>query len=241
MIILPAIDIINGQAVRLEKGDYSKKTVYSENPAQVAKKFADTGAQFLHLVDLDGAKSGRSDNFDTIKEIISQSRLFTELGGGIRTLETVRKYFDAGVSRVILGTAAVTDPDFLDRCLDLYGDKIAVGIDIKDGFVAIRGWTELSNFTCEQFFEKMQKKGVKNIICTDISRDGMLGGTNTELYHRLSEKFSIDITASGGVSTLSDIQLLSKLKIYGAILGKALYTGTLSLTDALSCCKEDKQ
>lgn len=240
MIILPAIDLIGGCAVRLEKGDYNKKTVYSQNPADVARGFAVGGAKYLHLVDLDGAKSGRTDNFDAVKKIVSESGLFTELGGGIRSLETVRRYLDAGVSRVILGTAAVTDEEFLDRCLELYGEKIAVGVDIKDGFVAIRGWTELSEYTCEHFFEKMQKKGVKNIICTDVSRDGMLGGTNIGLYRTLSEKFSIDVTASGGVSALSDIQALLKMNMYGAILGKALYTGALELADALRLCEEAK-
>lgn len=239
MIILPAIDIIGGCAVRLEKGDYSKKTVYSQNPADVARGFAEKGAKYLHLVDLDGARSGRTDNFDTVKKIVSESGLFTELGGGIRSLDTVKKYFEAGISRVILGTAAVTDEDFLDRCLERYGDKIAVGVDIRDGFVAIHGWTELSEYTCERFFEKMQKKGVKNIICTDVSRDGMLGGANTELYRKLSQEYSIDITASGGVSTLSDINALLKMNMYGAILGKALYTGALELSDALRLCGEE--
>ncbi len=238
MIILPAIDIIGGCAVRLEKGDYSKKTVYSQTPSDVACGFAKQGARYLHLVDLDGAKSGKTDNFDTVKKIVSESGLFTELGGGIRSLDTVKKYFDAGISRVILGTAAVTDEDFLDRCLELYGEKIAVGVDIKDGFVAIHGWTELSGYTCDCFFEKMQNKGVKNIICTDVSRDGMLGGANTELYRRLSQKYSIDITASGGVSSLSDINALLEMDMYGAILGKALYTGALELSDALRLCGE---
>ncbi len=239
MIILPAIDIIEGKAVRLEKGDYGKKTVYSADPADVALRFASAGAQYLHLVDLDGAKSGMTDNFDTVKKIISKSRMFTELGGGIRRLETVERYFDAGVSRVILGTAAVTDPDFLDRCLDLYGEKIAVGVDIKDGCVAIHGWTEVSDYTCDSFFEKMSKKGVKNIICTDISRDGMMEGANIAMYRDLSEKFSIDITASGGVCSISDISQLLEMDIYGAILGKALYTGALELSDVLRLCGED--
>lgn len=241
MVILPAIDIISGCAVRLEKGDYSKKTVYSQNPSDIACGFAKQGARYLHLVDLDGAKSGRTDNFDTVKKIVSESGLFTELGGGIRSLETVKKYFDAGISRVILGTAAVTDENFLDRCLELYGEKIAVGVDIRDGFVAIHGWTELSGYTCDSFFEKMQNKGVKNIICTDVLRDGMLGGANTGLYRRLSQKYSIDITASGGISSLSDINALLRMDMYGAILGKALYTGALELSDALRLCGEAMQ
>lgn len=240
MIILPAIDIIGGCAVRLEKGDYNKKTVYSDAPWDVAVSFAKAGAEHIHLVDLDGAKSGKTDNFKTVEKIVSESGLSAELGGGIRTLDTVKRYFDAGVCRVILGTAAVTDEKFLDNCLELYGDRIAVGVDIKDGFVAIHGWTELSKYTCSQFFEKMQKKGVSNIICTDVSRDGMLGGTNTELYSELSRRFSIDITASGGVSSLDDIKKLLDMNMYGAILGKALYTGALDLKAALELAGEDR-
>lgn len=234
MILLPAIDLIGGCAVRLQKGDYNKKTVYSEHPAAVAQEFAAAGATHLHLVDLDGAKSGNTDNFDTVKDIINESGLIAEIGGGIRRADTIEKYLNAGVKRVILGTAAVTDEDFLRQALSQYGDQIAVGVDIKDGMVAIRGWTEVSAYTCAQFFEKMQALGVKNIICTDISKDGMLGGTNLPLYRDLAGAFSVDITASGGVSSLEDIVALKQIGLYGAILGKALYTGALSLPQALA-------
>lgn len=233
MIILPAIDLIDGCAVRLQKGEYDKKTVYSEHPWEVAVSFKNAGAEYLHLVDLDGALSGKTDNFKTVEKIISESDLFTEVGGGIRDTDTVKRYLDAGVSRIILGTAAVKDPEFLDECLSLYGEKIAVGVDIKDGFVAIKGWTELSEYSCEDFFELMQKKGVKNVICTDISKDGMMGGTNLEMYRALQSRFALDITASGGVSTLSDVRALSDMDMYGAIVGKALYTGGIDLKKAL--------
>ena len=237
MIILPAIDIIDGKAVRLQKGDYAKKTVYADDPAKVAAGFAEKGARYLHLVDLDGAKSGNTDNFSTVRRIVEKSGLFTELGGGVRDMATVEKYLAAGVSRVIIGTAAVTDEAFLQNALDRYGEKIAVGVDIKDGFVAIRGWTELSAYSCEAFFEKMQAAGVKNVICTDVSRDGMLGGANVELYKSLHSRFSVDVTASGGVSSLEDVLALKALGMYGAILGKALYTGNVDLSEVLEAVR----
>lgn len=237
MIILPAIDIIGGKAVRLQKGDYSKVTVYGDDPAAIARGFAKAGAEYIHIVDLDGAKSGKTDNFSAVSRIVRESGLFAELGGGVRDMETVERYLGAGVSRVIIGTAAVTDEPFLTAALEKYGEKIAVGVDIKDGYVAIRGWTELSDYTCEAFFDRMQRAGVKNIICTDVSRDGMLRGANRELYRSLSERFSVDVTASGGVSSLDDVRALAKMGLYGAILGKALYAGALDLKDALEAVK----
>lgn len=238
MIILPAIDLLGGKAVRLQKGDYDKKTVYSDNPESVALSFKDKGADYIHLVDLDGAKSGHTDNFDTVAKIVEKSGLFAEVGGGIRSLDTVARYLDTGVSRVIIGTAAVKDPSFLNACLEKYGDKIAVGVDIKDGFVAVHGWTDVSDLECDTFFERMQNLGVKNLICTDISKDGMMQGTNLELYRSLSKKFTVDITASGGVSSLDDIRALRDMDVYGAILGKALYTGAVDLADAVKECKK---
>ena len=229
MNIFPAIDLIGGQAVRLEKGDYDKKTVFNSDPVSVAVGFKNDGAEYLHLVDLDGAKSGKTDNFDVIREIVNKSGLKVEIGGGIRNMETVKKYLDTGVMRVIIGTAAITNPEFLDKALEKYGEKIAVGVDIKDGKVAIHGWTEVSQFTCEEFLAQMQTKGVKTVICTDISKDGMMSGTNLELYKSLSEKFTMDITASGGVSTLNDVKTLNDMNMYGAILGKALYVGGIDL------------
>ena len=238
MKIFPAIDLIGAQAVRLVKGDYNQKTVYNSDPIEVAKSFYSKGAEYLHLVDLDGAKSGNTDNFEVIRQIVNESGLKVEVGGGIRNMQTVEKYLSAGVFRVIIGTAAITDPDFLDEALEKYGEKIAVGVDIKDGFVATHGWTEVSDVSCEEFVAKMQQKGVKTIICTDISKDGMMSGTNIELYRSLSERFSIDITASGGVSTLEDVETLNDMNMYGAILGKALYTGAIDLEKAIEITKE---
>lgn len=238
MKIFPAIDLIGAQAVRLVKGDYNQKTVYNSDPIEVAKSFYSKGAEYLHLVDLDGAKSGNTDNFEVIRQIVMRSGLKVEVGGGIRNMQTVEKYLSAGVFRVIIGTAAITDPDFLDEALEKYGEKIAVGVDIKDGFVATHGWTEVSDVSCEEFVQKMQQKGVKTIICTDISKDGMMSGTNIELYRSLSERFSIDITASGGVSTLKDVETLNDMNMYGAILGKALYTGAIDLEKAIEITKE---
>lgn len=237
MKIFPAIDLYGGKAVRLFKGDYSKMTVYSENPLEVARDFEQKGAEFIHLVDLEGAKDGTTPNFETIKSIAENTRLFTEIGGGIRSMETVEKYLGAGVDRVILGTAAVENQDFLKAAVNKYGEKIAVGVDIKDGFVAVKGWTEASGYSCFDFCEKMRETGVKTLICTDISKDGAMQGTNRELYRELAEKFDIDIVASGGVSTLDDIKALKKLGLYGAIIGKAYYIGAIDLKEALEAAK----
>ena len=237
MELFPAIDLIGGCAVRLVKGDYAQKTVYSENPAEVAKSFAAAGAKYLHVVDLEGAKDGGTPNLDTIRNIVEQGGLLVEVGGGIRSEEVIKKYLDAGVFRVILGTAAVQNPGFLEEMVQKYGEKIAVGVDIKDGMVAIKGWTEVSQESCFDFCEKLQKIGVKTIICTDISKDGLLSGTNLELYKELSEKFSVDIVASGGVTTLDDVKKLADMGMYGAILGKALYTGNIDLKAAVELTK----
>ena len=237
MELFPAIDLIGGCAVRLVKGDYAQKTVYSENPAEVAKSFAAAGAKYLHVVDLEGAKDGGTPNLETIKNIVEQGGLLVEVGGGIRSEEVIKKYLDAGVFRVILGTAAVQNPAFLEEMVQKYGEKIAVGVDIKDGMVAIKGWTEVSQESCFDFCEKLQKIGVKTIICTDISKDGLLSGTNLELYKELSEKFSVDIVASGGVTTLDDVKKLADMGMYGAILGKALYTGNIDLKAAVELVK----
>lgn len=233
MYIYPAIDLYDGKAVRLYKGDYAQMTVYSENPAEVAKDFAAAGASHIHLVDLEGAKKGSPANLETISKIIEAANLFVEVGGGIRSLETVEQYLAIGVDRVILGTAAVTDPEFLEAALARYGEKIAVGVDLKDGYVAIKGWTETSGLTAEAFFAKMEALGVKTVICTDISRDGAMKGTNRELYRELSSKFAIDLIASGGVSTLEDVQALAEMNLHGAIIGKAYYIGAIDLKTAI--------
>ncbi len=238
MELFPAIDLIGGCAVRLVKGDYAQKTVYSENPGEGARSFAAAGAKYLHVVDLEGAKDGGTPNLETIRNIVETGGLLVEVGGGIRSEEVIQKYLDAGVFRVILGTAAVQNPAFLEEMVQKYGEKIAVGVDIKDGMVAIKGWTEVSSESCFDFCEKLQKIDVKTIICTDISKDGLLSGTNLELYKELSEKFSVDIVASGGVTTLDDVKKLADMGLYGAILGKTLYTGNIDLKDAVELTKE---
>ena len=237
MIIFPAIDLYEGQAVRLFKGDYAQKTVYSNDPAAVALDFKKCGATHIHLVDLEGAKSGETPNFDTVCKIKKQSGLFCEIGGGIRDMKTVEKYVQSGLDRVILGTAAVENTDFVKKAVERFGDKIAVGIDIKDGLVAINGWTEKSRLNAFDFCESMQKIGVKTVICTDISKDGAMIGTNRELYQKLSNRFSINIVASGGVSTIDDISALRNMNLYGAIIGKAYYTGAIDLKRAIEVAK----
>ena len=233
MLIYPAIDLYQGKAVRLYKGDYSQMTVYSHDPAAIAEKFAQAGATHMHIVDLEGAKNGTTPNFETILEIKRRGGLFCEVGGGIRSMETIERYVSAGIDRVILGTAAVTQPGFLEEAAKAYGSKIAVGMDLKDGYVAIKGWTEQSALTPWEFCEKLQKIGIETIICTDISRDGAMKGTNHDLYRELMDRFSMNIIASGGVSTLEDVEKLAKAKLYGAIIGKAYYTGAIDLARAI--------
>lgn len=234
MILFPAIDLIDGKAVRLTKGDYAQMTVYSDDPVAVAKSFEAAGATHLHVVDLQGARDAGTPNFKTVEAIIQNTSLCVEIGGGIRDMQTVEKYLNAGAFRVILGTAALTDPDFLMQAVQAYGDQIAVGADLRDGMVATHGWLETSHVSGYEFIENMQRIGVKVIICTDISKDGVLGGTNRELYQSLQEKFpDMMFTASGGISDIETVRRLSSMNMYGAILGKALYTGALDLGHAL--------
>lgn len=237
MLIFPAIDLYEGKAVRLLRGEYDKMTVYSDDPPSLARDFAASGATCIHLVDLEGARDGNTPNIETIKKIISASGLFAEVGGGIRNMETVDKYLSAGASRVILGTAAVKDRDFLVSAVKKYGERIAVGIDVKDGKVAIKGWTETADLTLEDFCRDVESIGVKTVICTDISKDGAMQGANHELYRSLSASFGLDIVASGGVSSIDDIKRLTELGIYGAIIGKAYYTGAISLSEAIEVAK----
>lgn len=237
MLIFPAIDIVGGKAVRLYKGDYSQMTVYSDEPVLVAKDFEKAGATWIHLVDLEGAKSGETPNLATICRIVSETNLSVEVGGGIRNMKTVSTYLENGVSRVILGTAAVKDPEFLRNALEKYGDKIAVGVDLKDGKVAIKGWTEVSAEDAFDFCSKMQSLGVHTIICTDISKDGAMQGTNLSLYRELSERFDLQIIASGGVSSMRDVESLASMKLYGAIIGKAYYTKAIDLEKAIEVSK----
>lgn len=237
MKIFPAIDLYEGKAVRLLRGDYNNITVYSENPLETATEFERLGATELHTVDLEGARDGGTPNIEIIKSIVQNTSLNVEVGGGIRSEDTVKAYLDAGVKRVILGTAAVTDERFLKETVSLYGEKIAVGADIKDGKVAIKGWLEKSEYGTFEFFEKLEKTGVSTVICTDVSKDGALQGTNRALYKELSKKFNVNIIASGGVSSLDDIKALNGMNLYGAIIGKAYYTGAIKIDEALEVVK----
>lgn len=233
MYIFPAIDLYEGKAVRLFKGDYNQMTVYSDMPWLIARDFKAAGASHIHLVDLEGARDGSTPNLEIIKKIRKETDIFVEVGGGIRSMDTVRTYLESGVDRVILGTAAVTNEAFVKEACAEYGERIAVGADIKDGKIAIKGWTEKSELDAMEFCEKMQMIGVRTVICTDISKDGAMMGTNHELYRAMSEKLSMQIIASGGVSSIDDVKRLASLGIYGAIIGKAYYTGAIDLKEAI--------
>lgn len=237
MEIYPAIDLYGGKAVRLFKGDYDRMTVYSDHPTEIAEAFRAAGAKRMHVVDLEGAKAGSPMNLQTIAELVKAFAGFVEMGGGIRSMQTLEDVFSVGVDRVILGTAAVEDEAFLTRALETYGEKIAVGVDLKDGFVAIKGWTERSALSADSFFAKMQRMGISTVICTDISRDGAMQGTNRALYRALSQKYSIDLIASGGVSTMEDVQALAAMQLHGAIIGKAYYIGAIDLKQAIEVAK----
>ena len=229
MQIFPAIDLSGGQVVRLYQGDYDQMTVYGADPCAVARDFIAAGAKYLHVVDLDGAKDGTLENFESIAAIAKQGGLYIEVGGGIRTEERIQQYLDLGVGRCILGTIAVKDFDFTARMAQKYGGKIAVGVDARDGYVAINGWKELSEETGIEFCKRLRDAGVKTVIYTDISRDGAEKGTNLELYRELAKIEGLDITASGGVSSLEELKELQAIGTHAAILGKALYTGRLDL------------
>jgi phosphoribosylformimino-5-aminoimidazole carboxamide ribotide isomerase len=237
MKIFPAIDLFDKKAVRLFKGDYANMTVYSDNPVEIAIDFKNSGAEYMHVVDLEGAKTGETPNIEVIKELINATDMFVEVGGGIRSMEVVDRYISAGVNRVILGTSAVTDQNFLISAIEKYGDKIAVGVDIKDGMVAIKGWTEKSALDGFEFCKKMQDLGVKTIICTDISKDGAMQGANHQLYKRLKNELSINVIASGGVSSIDDINRLKDIDFYGAIIGKAYYIKAIDLKEAIQVAK----
>lgn len=237
MKIFPAIDIIGGKAVRLYKGDYDLMTVYNDNPVKVAKDFVKAGAEYIHIVDLEGARDGMTHNIDIVTQIKKKSGAFCEIGGGIRSMQTVEEYLNSGIDRVIIGTSALKDELFLKELLRVYPENVAVGVDIKDGFVAVKGWLEKSETDAFDFCRKMTAMGVRNLICTDISKDGAMQGTNTELYKQLSEEFDVEITASGGVSSLEDIRKLKEMGIYAAIIGKAYYTGDINLSEAIEVAK----
>ena len=233
MILFPAIDLYDHKAVRLFKGDYEQMTVYSDDPASIAEDFLKCGASHIHLVDLEGAKSGETPNLQDVLEIKKRTGAFCEIGGGIRSMETVKRYLESGVDRVILGTAAVQDEAFLLKAVEAYKERIAVGADIRDGFIAVKGWLQKTAVSCEDFFRRMEEIGIDTVICTDISKDGAMQGTNRDLYKRLSETFRVKITASGGVSSLEDLRALKAMGLYAAIIGKAYYTGAVSLKEAV--------
>ncbi len=237
MLIFPAIDLLEGQAVRLLKGDYTQKTVYSDDPVQVAKDFKAQGAARIHIVDLEGAKDGTTPNLPIVCAIKEQTNLFCEIGGGIRSMDVIRRYMDAGIDRVILGTAAVADKELLQRAVAEYDEKIAVGVDIKDGKVAVKGWLVDSGLDAFDFCREMVAIGIKTLICTDISKDGAMQGTNRELYRELAKEFSVQITASGGVSTIDDVKALRAMDLYGAIIGKAYYIKAIDLAEAIEVAR----
>jgi len=233
MIVYPAIDLYEGNAVRLKRGDYEQMTIYSNDPVAVACGFKQAGAAYTHIVDLEGARDGEPANFDVIKRIVSETGLLIQVGGGIRTAFTIERYLNAGVERVILGTAAVSTPGFLEEAVSRFGDAIAVSVDMKEGNVAIKGWTEVSDQSALDFCDTVEKVGVKTLICTDISKDGLLSGTNMDLYRLLRDRLSIRLIASGGITSLIEVETLSILNMDGAILGKALYTGYVDLAEAI--------
>jgi len=237
MLIFPAIDLYGGKAVRLYKGNYAQMTVYSDDPVSIARDFAQQGAAQMHLVDLEGAKTGATPNLATICRLKRESGLFCEVGGGVRSMEVVRRYLEAGIDRVILGTAAVTEPAFLREALAAWGERIAVGVDLRDGFVAVKGWTERSALRAMDFCETMERAGVRTLIVTDISRDGAMQGANAALYEEMSRRFSLRLIASGGVSSLEDVRRLAAMRLHGAIIGKAYYTGAIALREAIEVAK----
>lgn len=237
MLIFPAIDLYEGKAVRLYKGNYDEMTVYSTDPVSVARDFKAQGAEQMHTVDLEGARDGGTPNLGMIERIVAETGLFVECGGGMRDMASIDRAFSSGVGRVILGTAAVSDEALLADAVQKYGEKIAVGADLRDGKVAIKGWREDSGLTAEDFLRRIEALGVRTVICTDISRDGAMRGANAELYERLQREFGLDLIASGGVSSMEDVARLRALGLYGAIIGKAYYTGDISLWAAVEAAR----
>ena len=233
MIIIPAIDMISGKPVRLYQGDYAKSEVVAESVLDTALSFEKAGASYIHMVDLEGARDGGTPNLPVVEQVARETGLFVEVGGGVRSMETIARYFAAGADRVILGAAAVSDEALLREAAAKFGEKIAVGADVRDGFIAIKGWLEKSELSLAAFLEKMQSIGIKTVICTDISRDGAMQGTNLELYARLNACYDMQIVASGGVSSLEDLRKLKEIGLFGAIIGKAYYTGAIDLREAL--------
>ncbi len=240
MQIFPATDILGGKVVRLTKGNYNQVKIYADSPAEMALEFMKDGATNLHMVDLDGAKDGLPVNFDAIREAAKIDGLFIEVGGGIRNMQRIEDYLSLGVKRVILGTAAVRNYPFVEEAVKEFGGAVAVGVDAKEGLVAVSGWQETTNVNSVEFCKKLRDTGVSTVIYTDISKDGMLSGTNLEIYRELSEIKGLDIVASGGITFAHEIETLREMNIYGAIVGKAVYEGKLSLKDALAAAGGQK-
>lgn len=233
MILFPAIDLLDGRCVRLQQGQYDKQTIYSESPVQMAKYWENKGAPYLHVVDLDAARTNEMKNKPYIKKIAQTVQIPLQVGGGIRSLERIKMYLDAGVTRVIIGTAAITDPNFLKNAVDRYGDKIVVSIDAKNGYVATEGWKATSGVKAIKLGYQLQNMGVKTIVYTDIAKDGMLQGPNFNELKQINEQTNLKVIASGGITTPKDIKKLKQLNVYGAIVGKALYDGTVTLESLL--------
>ena len=239
MKLLPAIDIKDKKAVRLSQGDFNRQKIYHNNPLEVAQEFQAAGSEWLHIVDLDGAKDGASENVKITREIISKTNLKIQLGGGIRTAEAVKKWIDTGLDRVIIGSAAVGNLDFVADLVKEYGVKICIGVDAKNGKVATHGWLKDSGIDSFDFCQQLEEIGVKTVIYTDIAKDGMMQGPNFEAYEKLTKKTNLQIIASGGVSSLKDLERLSRIGLYGVIIGRSLYEGAFTLKDAMSSvCSE---
>lgn len=229
MKIFPAIDLRFGKVVRLTEGDYNTTKEYSNDPVNIAKGFYKDGARYLHMVDLDGAKDGNTPNFDSVCNVAKQCDMFIEIGGGIRDEYIIKSYLDAGVDRVIIGTVAVENPDFLKEMVDKYKEKIAVGIDARNGKIATKGWTEITDVDSVEYCNTLNKMGVDTIIYTDIEKDGKMMGTNIDIYKQLSQIKGTNIVASGGITTTDELMVLKKIGVYGAIVGKAIYEGAINL------------
>jgi phosphoribosylformimino-5-aminoimidazole carboxamide ribotide isomerase len=239
MLLYPAIDVYNGKVVRLSRGDYADMTIYNNDIYDQAMAFRELGAKYLHIVDLEGARDGATPNIGAIARAIQRSGLSAQVGGGIRSLDTIDRYIDIGAARVILGTAAANDPEFLSKAIELYGDKLAVGLDVKSGFIATHGWTQLSDETLPDALARLDSLGARAAIITDVSRDGMLGGANIGMYASALAHTNLQIIASGGVAGIGDITALRNLGVHGAIIGKAYYENRLNLREAIALCEED--
>lgn len=237
MRIYPAIDIKDGQCVRLFKGRFDNVTVYGDNPAEMAKKWESLGGEFIHVVDLDGALKGHGVNADAIKKICESVNIPVQTGGGIRTMDDIEAKLACGISRVIIGTKAVSNPEFVKEAVAKYGDKIVIGIDAKDGMVAVEGWEKTSDFKAVEFAQMMADLGVKTIVYTDIAKDGTLAGPNVEAMKEMVEKVNINVIASGGIGNIDHVRSLVPTGVEGVITGRALYTGDLDLAEAISAGK----